>query len=162
MFKHPGIRWIETEVRWYKGKMRRIAYATMTCMWGAQGQSPLPIRLVLLKDLAGEYEPIALMGVETQRQWSDKAIARTTPALFALYSIVCLIADSFQKIAPLKNSKTAWYKKESITFADLLGEVRRHLWEHRYFNILYGGGDHEKIFPPEYAAILMDQLAEVA
>ncbi len=28
------------------------------------------------------------LGVETQRQWSDKAIIRTTPVLFALYSII--------------------------------------------------------------------------
>ena len=31
-------------------------------------------------------------GVETQRQWSDAAIARTMPALFALFSLVCLMA----------------------------------------------------------------------
>jgi hypothetical protein len=196
MFKKEGLQWTEAEVRWYKGKRRRVAYAAMTCMWGAQGSDPLPIRLVLLKDLVGEYESIALMGVdasfgltaieiiewfvarwnqevthrevrehlgvETQRQWSDKAIARTTPALFALYSIVCLIADSFEQKALLKISRTAWYKKESLTFADLLREVRRHLWEHKYFNILYRKGNHEKIFPPEYAAALMDQLAEIA
>ena len=196
MFKQKDLQWTEAEVRWYKGKKRRVAYATMTCMWGAQGSDPLPIRLVLLKDLFGEYEPIALMGVdasfeltaieiiewfvarwnqevthrevrehlgvETQRQWSDKAIARTTPALFALYSIVCLIADSFEQKALLKISKAAWYKKESLTFADLLREVRRHLWEHKYFNMLYKKGDHEKIFPPEYVTALMDQLAEVA
>lgn len=196
MFKKAGLQWTEAEVRWYKGGKRRVTYATMTCMWGAQGHDPLPIRLVLLKDLMGEYEPIALMGVdasftltaleiiewfvarwnqevthrearehlgvETQRQWSDKAIARTTPALFALYSIVCLIADSLQQKAPLKIDKAAWYKKESLTFADLLREVRRHLWEHKYFNMLYGNGDHEKIFSPEYVAELIDQLAAVA
>ena len=31
-------------------------------------------------------ETRAHLGVETQRQWSDKAIARTTPALLGLYS----------------------------------------------------------------------------
>jgi DDE superfamily endonuclease len=30
------------------------------------------------------------LGVETQRQWSDKAIARTTPALLGLFSLVTL------------------------------------------------------------------------
>lgn len=34
----------------------------------------------------------AHLGVETQRQWSDKAIARTTPALFGLFSMVVLFA----------------------------------------------------------------------
>jgi hypothetical protein len=33
----------------------------------------------------------AYLGVETQRQWSDQAIARTTPVLLALFSIVTLV-----------------------------------------------------------------------
>ena len=32
------------------------------------------------------------LGVETQRQWSDLAIARTTPCLLALFSLVALWA----------------------------------------------------------------------
>src|SRR5918997_4716655 len=32
------------------------------------------------------------LGVETQRQWSDRAIARTTPCLLALFSVVTLLA----------------------------------------------------------------------
>src|SRR3954466_10046929 len=31
------------------------------------------------------------LGVETQRQWSDQAIARTTPCLLGLFSIVTLL-----------------------------------------------------------------------
>jgi hypothetical protein len=34
----------------------------------------------------------AHLGVETQRKWNDKAMARTTPALLTLYSLVILIA----------------------------------------------------------------------
>lgn len=33
------------------------------------------------------------LGVETQRQWSDQAIARTTPCLLGLFSLVALMAD---------------------------------------------------------------------
>ena len=33
------------------------------------------------------------LGLETQRQWSELAIARTTPALFGLFSLVTLLAD---------------------------------------------------------------------
>lgn len=32
------------------------------------------------------------LGMETQRQWSDRAIACTTPIIFAFYSIVALTA----------------------------------------------------------------------
>ena len=35
----------------------------------------------------------AHLGVETQRQWSDLAIARTTPVLLALFSMVTLLAE---------------------------------------------------------------------
>ena len=36
----------------------------------------------------------AHLGVETQRQWSDLAIARTTPALFGMFSLIALwVAD---------------------------------------------------------------------
>jgi len=39
----------------------------------------------------------AHLGVETQRQWSDLAIARTTPALLGLFSLVTLLAGIVQK-----------------------------------------------------------------
>lgn len=39
----------------------------------------------------------AHLGVETQRQWSNKAIARTTPALLGLFSIVVLFAQVLQR-----------------------------------------------------------------
>ena len=35
-------------------------------------------------------ESRAHLGLETQRQWSDRAIERTTPLLFGLYSLVAL------------------------------------------------------------------------
>ncbi|MDQ3844450.1 MAG: hypothetical protein M3342_10615 [Bacteroidota bacterium] len=57
-------------------------------------------------------ETRAHLGVETQRQWSDKAIARSTPSLMALFSIVTLWADQLQKKQPLHTTQTAWYKKE--------------------------------------------------
>ena len=37
-------------------------------------------------------EARAHLGMETQRQWNDRAIARTTPALLSLYSIITLTA----------------------------------------------------------------------
>lgn len=68
------------------------------------------------------------LGVETQRQWSDRAIARTTPVLFALFSIVTLIADRLQSRQPLPLRHSAWYTKPQPTFADALAAVRRAIW----------------------------------
>ena len=68
------------------------------------------------------------LGVETQRQWSDKAIARTTPCLLALFSVVVLLAVRLPPRARLTVTAAAWYHKQRPSFADTLAAVRRHIW----------------------------------
>jgi DDE superfamily endonuclease len=75
-------------------------------------------------------EARAHLGVETQRQWSDKAIARTTPILLALFSVVTLLAQTLQARRPTRARSASWYRKPVPTFSDTLADVRRHLWEH--------------------------------
>jgi hypothetical protein len=69
------------------------------------------------------------LGVETQRQWSDKAIARTTPLLLGLFSWITLLAHAFYT-APSSASprQSAWYPKALPTFSDALALVRQYLW----------------------------------
>ena len=57
------------------------------------------------------------LGVETQRQWSDLAIARTTPALFGLFSWVTLAAHLLRENQQFPVRSAAWYAKSLITFA---------------------------------------------
>jgi hypothetical protein len=73
------------------------------------------------------------LGVETQRQWSDKAIARTTPILFSLYTMVCLIANDLQQERRIEVAQTAWYEKTDATFSDLLKAIRKILWKDNLF-----------------------------
>jgi hypothetical protein len=73
-------------------------------------------------------ESRAHLGVETQRQWSDQAIARTTPCLFGLYSVVTLLAHALHPDGKIPVQRTAWYDKSHATFADVLAAVRRPLW----------------------------------
>lgn len=68
------------------------------------------------------------LGVETQRQWSDLAIDRTTPCLMALFSIVCLFANSLNNLKVQPNH-TAWYKKKGVTFSDVLAAVRLAIFQ---------------------------------
>jgi DDE superfamily endonuclease len=68
------------------------------------------------------------LGVETQRQWSDKATARCTPCLLALFSIVTLLAARLGRHARLQASTAAWYRKKRPTFSDTLAAVRRQIW----------------------------------
>lgn len=72
----------------------------------------------------------AHLGVETQRQWSDLAITRTTPALLGLFSLVTVLAHQRVRRNRLPMRQTAWYIKQRPTFADALAVVRRSLWSH--------------------------------
>jgi hypothetical protein len=74
----------------------------------------------------------AHLGLETQRQWSDQAIARTTPVLLALFSLVTVLALQLSQGSRIPVPVTAWYHKTEPTFADCLALVRRHLWRARY------------------------------
>ncbi len=75
----------------------------------------------------------AHLGVETQRQWSDLAIRRTTPALLALFLLVVLLTQRLHLQFTFSLSHTAWYRKQHPTFADALAFVRRYLWASRLF-----------------------------
>jgi hypothetical protein len=70
------------------------------------------------------------LGVETQRQWSDRAILRTTPVLLALFSLITLWADDLARntTAALRPNATGWYCKNEPTFSDAIAAVRRVLW----------------------------------
>lgn len=70
----------------------------------------------------------AHLGMETQRQWSDLATARTTPTLLGLFSLVTIFADHLQANFSWKVKQTIWYTKALPTFSDALALVRRFLW----------------------------------
>ena len=70
----------------------------------------------------------AHLGVETQRQWSDLAIARTTPALFGLFSWVTLAANALHDDQRVTVRSAAWYPKSLPTFSDAIAMVRQRLW----------------------------------
>jgi hypothetical protein len=75
----------------------------------------------------------AKLGVETQRQWSDLAIARTTPCLLALFSLVTLLASDLHRRGKLQVRSSAWYRKPRLTFSDTIAAVRQQLWTNSLF-----------------------------
>lgn len=81
-------------------------------------------------------ETRAHLGVETQRQWSDKAIERTTSLLMGLYSFITLVAFKMNQIKTLASMEEAsWYdKKGELTFSDILALVRRDIWLQKNFS----------------------------
>ena len=87
------------------------------------------------------------LGVETQRQWSDQAIARTTPCLLGLFSVVTLLANCLSRHARLRVAAAAWYSKPRPTFADTLAAVRRQIWREQGFLTSRRRGKTPKLRP---------------
>ncbi len=125
------IRWVLIRDPWGK-------FATQAVLSTDLAADPLQIVgwFILRWQLEVTFREVrAHLGVETQRQWSDRAIARTTPALLGLFSLVTLLAHAQMPArAPIRQS--AWYCKPLPTFADALALVRRQLWTEATFQTL--------------------------
>ena len=102
------------------------------------------------------------LGVETQRQWSDRAIARTTPILMGLFSWITLAAHLLQKQRPMIQRTAAWYAKPAPTFVDAIALVRRHLWLASEGFSMSPSHPHSEKVPTAFYARLIDSLAYVA
>jgi len=118
------VRWVLT--RDPQGEREARAYFSTD-----QTQSGLSIITDFMKRWSAEVtfeESRAHLGVETQRQWSDLAIERSTPCLFGLYSLVALLGQHLYPDGNVPLQQTSWYRKPQATFSDVLFAVRQHLW----------------------------------
>jgi hypothetical protein len=124
-----AIKWVV--VRDPKGQLRtETIFATDLTVTEIQ----ILTRFVLRWNIEVTFEEMrAHLGLETQRQWSDLAIKRTTPVLFAMFSVIVLIAIELSKSKVLKIMDCAWYKKADATFSDIIAFVRRHIWYARNY-----------------------------
>ena len=100
-------------------------------------------------------EARAHLGLETQCQWSDKAIARSTPILLSLFSLVTLLASRLKVRQRIPILSSSWYHKPVPTFSDAIAAVRRHLWAHANLFISPTTTHKEKSIPP-----LLELLSE--
>jgi hypothetical protein len=90
-------------------------------------------------------ETRAHLGMETQRQWNDLAIGRTTPAVLGLFSIVTLLAGQFVQDQALPVRQAVWDRKSLPTFADAIALVRQHLWPHTHVDMSPANADMVEI-----------------
>ncbi|CAH2598656.1 transposase [Rhodovastum atsumiense] len=97
------------------------------------------------------------LGVETQRQWSDLAIARTTPFLLSLFSLVTLWANNLYATRPPAVRLASWYRKSLPTFSDALAAVRRQLWTHGNLR-----GSRQMFDPTKIPAATLNTLIDLA
>ena len=145
---------------WYGEGPRVVESVSNTAVWYHDGEPPVAIRWILIRDPQGKFKTQALLctdlkikavqilkwfmlrwqlevtfrevrehlGVETQRQWSDWAILRTTPALLGLFSVITLLAHRSTTQGKLPIRQAAWYTKRVPTFSDALAIVRQRIW----------------------------------
>jgi hypothetical protein len=101
------------------------------------------------------------LGFETQRQWSELAIRRTTPALLGLFSLVTLFAH--RRMAPSTEvvRRAAWYRKPHPTFSDALALIRKDLWANATFHGSPAQSDTVKV-PRAYLEHLTDAVCWAA
>ena len=155
VWDHPGRR---VPVRWVLVRDVGGDHDPQAFLCTDQGADALDILRWFVRRWAVEvtFEEVRRhLGVETQRQWSDKAIARTTPALLALFSLVTLWAHDLVGRGHLGPRCAAWYPKRHLTFSDALGAVRRQLWEDGLFQVSGQCRDMVKI-PAPLAQRLLD------
>ncbi len=118
-------------IRWVLVRDPQAKFAPQALLCTALDVTPLQIVswFVLRWQLETTFQAVRThLGVETQRQWNDLAILRTTPALLGLFSLVTLFADQQWRHQPFDVRQAAWYRKAQPTFIDALAAVRRHLW----------------------------------
>ena len=95
------------------------------------------------------------LGVETQRQWNDQAIDRSTPVLLGLFSVVTLFAKPYIEEGGLFIRQASWYAKKQATFSDTLALVRYHLWRETTF-----GRSGCEADSPEVDTLLLERMTQ--
>jgi len=186
---NPKTRWRRLKVTgWYGRSERMVEIVSSTAIWHHPGRF-VPIRYVLVRDVAGKLKPQAFLctdldadpldilrwfvrrwsievtfaevrrhlGVETQRQWSDPAIARTTPGLLGLFSLITLWAHELYGQQPSAPRSASWYRKPLLTFSDALAAARRELWAGRNLKTSSQIQDVDKVSP-----VILNRLINVA
>jgi hypothetical protein len=123
-------------IRWVliRDPLRRFDPPALLCT--DRRQSPLPIVSWFVRrwQVAVTFQEVRrTLGVETQRPWTQSAMARTRPCLLAVFSWVTLLADRLARQDTLPLPPDTWYRKVRPTFADAWAAVRQHYWEQRGF-----------------------------
>lgn len=137
-------------IRWVLIRDPDQKFETRALLCTDQSADPLEILTWFVRRWQVEVtfqEVRAHLGVETQRQWSDKAIARTTPILLGLFSWVTLLAHQSRSRGSLPVRHAAWYAKTLPTFSDAIALVRRCFWEHWGFCMSVFAPDIQKSHP---------------
>jgi hypothetical protein len=134
LWYHPGVA--PVSIRWVLIRDPEGTFASQALLCTDQNADPVQILhwFVMRWPIEVTFHEVRThLGVETQRQWSDLAIVRTTPALLGLFSLVTIFAHQLLDEHPFPVRQAAWYAKALPTFSDTLAFVRQHLWPSTFF-----------------------------
>jgi hypothetical protein len=123
-------------IRWVLVRDPQGAFATQALLCTDLGADPEQILrwFVLRWQIETTFQEARRhLGIETQRQWSEMAIRRTTPALLGLFSLVTLFAPQRMVRSTGAVRRAAWYRKPCPTFSDAIALVRKELWAQETF-----------------------------
>src|SRR5919112_629149 len=109
----PTTVWKPTKIaNWYGRGERMVEIASQTAMWSDLDADQEDILRWIMKRWQLEVtfqEMRRHLGFETQRQWSDLAIRRTTPALLGMFSLETLSAHrQMRQAAGALRRRAAW------------------------------------------------------
>ena len=148
VWRHAGLPVVP--IRWVlvRDPLGRFTSQALLCTDPSQNPEQILRWFVQRWQLEATFqETRAHLGVETQRQWSNLAIARTTPCLLGLFSLVTLLAAQLSPKARGAVLTAAWYRKRHPTFSDTLAAVRRHTWQEQGFLTSRRAGNMRKLRP---------------
>lgn len=144
------IRWVI--VRDPKGRLRPRAYFSTR---QADTAREIVVQFIKRWSIEATFEESrAHLGIETQRQWSDLAIERSTPCLLGIYALVALMARALHPTGDVAVRTSAWYSKSEATFSDVLAAVRHHLWNTISFEKSASAADYVKISRDDYNRLI--------
>ena len=120
-------------IRWLLVKQPNGQFPPQALLSTDQTITPQQMRTFFIQRWTVEttFEEVrAHLGMETQRQWNDQAIVRSTPLVLALFAMVTLLAHTLNEKTACSVRQTAWYRKTKPTFSDALAWIRKHIWQH--------------------------------
>jgi hypothetical protein len=160
LWYHSGLaplplRWVLVRTTANPGPHDRFRPAALFCSDPTLSVEQIIVLFVARWRIEITFEELrACLGFETQRQWSDRAIERTTPCLFGIFSLTVLMAK-VRHADHLPMRQTTWYTKTEPTFSDVLAAVRRDLWTPPHYSISADNPDMLQ-FPLDWAVSLME------
>ncbi len=162
LWSHPGLP--PVSLRWIviRDPQGHVATQALLCTDLDATPEPIVTWFVLRGQLEVTCEAVRRhLGVETQRQWSNLALRRTTPALLGLFSLGTWLAQPQITDPAQVMRQAAGYRQAHPTFAEALALIRRTLWCHHACSTSPSQADLSQI-PRPISARLTATLAYIA